>query len=914
MRPRCRQPTPVKAAPRQALRLWKQHVARRQPQRPHPGWPTVDPHAPLRDDVRLLGDLLGRVLREQEGEDTYALVEQVRRAAKAARTGNRQAADALVQRLGELAPEGAVVVVRAFSLFLSLANVAEQHHRVRRSREYRRSGAAPQTASLAEAIPRLAAASPERLLETIASIRIELVLTAHPTEAARRTLLRQQARIAARLAELDRSDLLPEERASIEADLHRLVTTIWHTDELRRQRPTPEDETRGALAVIESVLWDAIPRLLREIDSQLKTALGGDTGLPTNAVPLRFGSWTGGDRDGNPNVTAATTRRVLLMARWQAASLLAAEVDRLREDLPLQPCSPELRARVGDAREPYRALLRDLGRRLRATQRRIEALLEGATPPDEPHIWSADEVRLDLQLCDHSLRSSGAGVVADGRLLDLLRRLECFGVTLANLDIRQEATRHAEAIDWVAGELGLGSYLDLDEPGRQSFLLARLEENGTQLPDPTRAPDGVRADLETFQLLAEGTEGLGAYVISMAANPSDVLAVEYLQRAAGVAQPLRVVPLFETLADLQKAARVTAELLAVPWYRERLRSAGNRQEIMIGYSDSAKDAGILAAAWALYRAQEDLVAACADAGVELTLFHGRGGTVGRGGGPAHAAILAQPPGSVGGTLRVTEQGEVIQARFGLPGVADRTLETYVAAVLEATLVTPPQPQPSWRAAMDRLATDARDSYRTTVGDPQFLDYFDAVTPVQEIGLMKIGSRPARRHAGGGLQHLRAIPWVFGWTQNRLNLPAWLGVDAALASARNRGEDLAPMRAWPFWRTTLDLLEMGLAKADTQVAAHYEEYLAPTQLHPLGRQLRHRLRAAAEEVRLAGGRQQLLETNPVLARSIAVRNPYVDPIHLLQAPLLRRFRAGDTALEEAVLRTLGGIAAGLRNTG
>ncbi len=880
----------------------------------------MDPHAPLRDDVRLLGDLLGRVLREQEGEETYALVEQVRRAAKAARAGDRNAADKLLQRLGELPSDQAVVVVRAFSLFLSLANVAEQHHRVRRRREYRRSGAAPQKASLAEAIPRLAAAAgPDALMEAVAATRIELVLTAHPTEATRRTLLRQQARLAARLAERDRPDLLADERAAIEADLHRLVTTMWHTDELRRQRPTPEDEARGALAVIESVLWDAVPRILRELDSQLKASLGADHGLPPNAVPVRFGSWTGGDRDGNPNVTAATTARTLLLARWQAASLLATEVDRLREELSLQPCSAELRARVGSAREPYRALLRDLAGRLRATQRRIVALLGDGQPADEPHVWSADEVRQDLLLCDRSLRASGAAVVAEGRLQDLLRRLECFGVTLVNLDIRQEAARHADVIDWMARRAGLdppGGYAALDEPGRQRFLLDGLEAGVPALPDAADAPDGVRADIDTLRLLAKGTEGLGAYVISMAANPSDILAVEYLQRAAGVADTdaLRVVPLFETLADLEGAARVMAALLDIPWYRQRLQAAGNRQEVMIGYSDSAKDAGILAAAWALYRAQEELVAACTAAGVELTLFHGRGGTVGRGGGPAHAAILAQPPGSVGGTLRVTEQGEVIQARFGLPGVADRTLETYVTAVLEATLVEPPPPQPAWRQAMDRLAADARDSYRNTVSDPQFLAYFEAVTPVGEIGLMKIGSRPARRHQGGGLKHLRAIPWVFGWTQNRLNLPAWLGVDEALAKAAERAEDLAPMRAWPFWRTTLDLIAMGLAKADAQAAAHYEECLAPEALHPLGRSLRRRLRAAEEQILRAGGRDELLEATPVLARSIAERNPDVDPIHLLQAPLLARFRAGDAALEEAVLRTLGGIAAGLRNTG
>ncbi|MBW3581744.1 MAG: phosphoenolpyruvate carboxylase [Euryarchaeota archaeon] len=874
-----------------------------------------DPHAPLRDNVRLLGDVLGRTLREQEGAALYELVEAVRKAAKEARTTGGPS-EALLARLMSLDTDDAVAVARAFAQFLTLANIAEQHHRVRRRREHRRAGSPPQRASLPEAFARLleAGVAPEALHRAAVSMRLELVLTAHPTEMTRRTLVRKHQRVARLLAELDHVDLVAPERAALHEALRREVLAMWRTDELRRDRPTPEDEARAGYAVIEQTLWEVLPRHLRLLDAELRTLVG--EGLPIDAAPFRIGSWIGGDRDGNPRVTPEVTRRVLLLARWLAADLYLRDLDALRDELSFQDASAELRAVVGDVHEPYRALLRTLRRKLVATRRAIERRLDGEAPVAAETVERAADLWEPLHLAWRSLHETGAGLVADARLLDVLRRIACFGTTLVSLDVRQESDRHAEAVAWLAEKNGVQDYLEQDEEGRQTFLVERL---GTR-PDVSwsEAPDEVRDVLETCRIIAEdGPEGFGAYVISMARRPSDVLAVVWLQEVAGVAHPLRVVPLFETEDDLRHAGGTLDALLSVPAYRDIVRQAGDHVEVMIGYSDSAKDAGILAASWALYRAQEELVAVARRHGVRLTLFHGRGGTVGRGGGPAHAAILAQPPGSVDGTLRVTEQGEVVQSRFGLPGIAMRSLETYTTAVLEATLAPADSPSPEWRAAMERLAEWSRSAYREVLRSDGFVDYFRAATPVEELDRLNIGSRPAKRR-GGGLESLRAIPWVFAWTQNRLMVPAWLGVGDALGRAEEEGlegtvREMAD--GWPFFRTLLDLLEMGLAKADRGVARLYDTRLVTDPTRTVGADLFARFDQTFEAVQKAAGHGRVLEDNPVLERSIAVRNPYVDPLNLLQVALLERVRASDDPrLVEALLRTMGGVAAGMRNTG
>ncbi|HMF95688.1 MAG TPA: phosphoenolpyruvate carboxylase [Vicinamibacterales bacterium] len=893
-----------------------------------------DPHAALRDDVRLLGTLLGDTLRARAGDDLFRQIERVRALAKSAHEGDRSGFDRLANLLRELPLGAAVPIARAFSHFLALANIAEQHHRVRRRREYARAGRTPQPGSCEEAFPRLLAAgvTSRALTAAVGALRIELVLTAHPTEIARRTVLQAQHRIADTLALRDRTDLTAVEQEDAIDTLRREIAILWETEEGRDRPVSPLDEVRAGLVVFEQTLWDAVPRYLRALDRALHAATGDS--LPLDATPIRFGSWIGGDRDGNPNVTPDVTRQATWLARWMAADLYAREIKALRVELSLTDASDELRARVPRAPEPYRALLRELVLRLAATLHWARAQLDG--PHDRPvgfdpapYLDVADFLE-PLDLCYRSLVGTGNRLIADGRLTDILRRVAVFGLTLAPLDLRQESSRHAQAIAWVAAVRRLGAYADADEPSRVALLTSLLEHAPSPIADEelANAPDSVRDVFDTVRMAAAlHPDSLGAYVVTMTHQASDVLAVELLQRLAGNRRPQRVVPLLETADDLRRAGLVLDDLLAIPWYRQRVRDhgetrggPGSRLEVMVGYSDSAKDAGRFAAAWALYRAQEEIVARCHAHGVAVTLFHGRGGSIGRGGGPTYLAIQSQPPGSVDGTLRVTEQGEMIQAKFGLVDIAVRTLEVYTTATLEAVLTPAADPDPSWRGAMDRLFDEARTAYRAVVHEnPRFVDYFRTATPEPELRTISIGSRPARRAVGGGVESLRAIPWQFAWTQTRLLLASWLGTEAALESAftRGEGECLRTMYArWPFFRSTLDVIEMVLAKADGRIAGEYDRRLVPRDLTPLGHDLRARLARAIDAVLHVTGHRELVETNRVLRRSIDTRNPYVDPINLVQIELLNRLRQSPESqeLRRAFVITVNGIAAGMRNTG
>jgi phosphoenolpyruvate carboxylase len=811
-------------------------------------------------------------------------------------------------------------VARAFAHFLHLANIAEQHHRIRRRRAYQRDPtAAPQRGSCEEAFARLLAdgVGPEVLQRALGSLQIELVLTAHPTEIARRTLVQKYNRIAESLAVRDRDDLTTPEREAVEAALLQEIMSAWGTREVAQLQPHPLEEVRSGLIVFEESLWDAVPRYLRGVDRALRAATG--SALPLERAPVRFGSWIGGDRDGNPNVTPDVTRRACLLARWLAATLYEKEVSDLRDELSMSTASPELLASVGDHAEPYRKLLRDVLVRLRATRAWAEASLEADKDqeiPSEAYLDS-EQLAIPLRLCRKSLTASGFGRVADGRLADILRRVATFGVTLAPLDIRQEASRHTEALSAILAHAGRGDYQAMDESARVALLARELAAATITSFPMFGASPRVQDVIDTFRTIAAIPDGsLGAYVITMTSQPSDVLAVAVLQQIAGVRRPLRIVPLFETSRDLQQAADILDGLLTVDGYRRR---SGGRQEVMIGYSDSAKDVGRLAATWDLYTAQETLVACGRRHGVEITLFHGRGGSIGRGGGPTHLAFLSQPAGSLGGALRVTEQGEMLQVLFGLPDIAIRTLDVYTTSTLEAWLQPPRPARPEWRALMGELHDAARAAYRAIVyDDPTFLDYFRNATPVSELSSMNIGSRPAQRGTAEGVAGLRAIPWQFAWTQTRLLLGAWLGVEEALEQAFARGERdlLREMYAnWPPFRAVIDLTEMVLAKTDGRIAAEYDRRLIPPEMQPVGIDLRSRLTRAAAAVLSVTGHRELVESDPVLRRSIDVRNPYVDPINLVQIELLRRVRSQpDERLRAALHVTINGVAAGMRNTG
>ncbi len=891
---------------------------------------TNDPHAPLRDDVRLLGSLLGDTLREQESQAFFDKVERIRRLGKQARDGDSAARSELTRVLSGLSDAELLPVSRAFTQFLNLANIAEQYHRVRRRRAHQwRQDEPPQPGSVRELFQRLREknSSPQSIAQAVADLNIELVLTAHPTEISRRTLIQKYDAIADCLERLDHGALTPVEREQELTVLRRHIISAWHTDEIRQHRPTPVDEAKWGFTVIEQTLWKAMPDFLREFDAALLDATGEH--LPVEKSPIRFASWMGGDRDGNPNVTHAVTREVLLLARWMAADLFWRDIDTLRADLSMDDCTPALRERVGpDSREPYRDLLREVRHRLALTRAWADAALHDAHADTTDIYHHSAELMEPLRLCHDSLCATGQEAIANGDLLDVMRRVACFGVELLRLDIRQESDRHTATLDAITTYLGLGSYAAWSESERQAFLLRELQNPRPLLPEhPHSAPDAallsadVQEVLATFRVLAQQpSDSLGAYVISMAESPSDVLAVMLLQQKAEMPRLLRVVPLFETLSDLDGAAACIDALLSIPWYRD---SIGGHQEVMIGYSDSAKDAGFLTANWAQYRAQEALTEVAERHGIRLTLFHGRGGSISRGGAPTHQALLSQPPGSVRGSIRVTEQGEMIRFKFGMKGIAIRNLDLYASATLEASLLPPPAPRPEWRALMNEMTAISLAVYRETVsGTPDFVRYLRTVTPETELQMLPLGSRPAKRKPSGGVESLRAIPWVFAWTQVRLMLPAWMGTGRALNTAMDTGKEalVREMQSdWPYFHAVLDMLEMVLAKADPAIVAYYEERLAgdDARLRELGTELRQRLLITIAALQRVYQGRQLLENNPVLKRSITVRTPYIEPLHMLQAEIMHRRRlAGeqDKSYDHALMVTIAGIAAGLRNTG
>lgn len=872
-----------------------------------PGYPR------LRGNVSLLGRILGDTVAAAEGDDFLALIERIRGLSKGARDGVESDHDALLDQLRSLDNDQLVPVARAFAQFLNLANIADQQHLVSRDMDPLLSASRNLSSSLKELAEE--GISPEAIADTIAELKIELVLTAHPTEITRRTLIHKHSEIGDCLGQLELGGLTERERNQLQSRLRELVAQIWYGDDFRLERPSPVDEAKWGFAVVEESLWWAVPEFMRRLDASLQEHCG--QALPLEAAPVSFVSWMGGDRDGNPNVTATVTREVLLLSRWQAVELYLGDVSRLLEELSMTRSSERLQAMTNGAHEPYRAVLRDLRGLLRRTRDAIEAELAGELPPEGEILVDVDQLWQPLEACYQSLLDCGMEIIARGTLLDVLRRVRCFGVHLVRHDIRQDSARHTEVLSELTTYLGLGDYEGWDEDARQAFLLRELGSRRPLIPRNWRPGADVQEVLDTCAVVAEQPrDALGAYVISMARQPSDVLAVHLLLQDAGVQGNLPVAPLFETLDDLSRAKQVVERLLGDSWYRGHI---DGQMMVMIGYSDSAKDAGVLAASWAQYRAQEELLQACGSRGVELTLFHGRGGTIGRGGAPAREALLSQPPGSLKNGLRVTEQGEMIRTKLGWTSLAVKTLALYTVAICRANLMTPPAPNDQWRQTMDTLSERSCEAYRAVIrGEPDFVPYFRWATPEQELGKLPLGSRPARRKSGGGIESLRAIPWIFAWSQNRLMLPAWLGAGEALGELLAKGEDevLQEMaRNWPFFATRLSMLEMVFAKSDTGLSAYYDERLVPAELQSIGERLREQLGRDMQTVLMLNGSEQLLSNQPWTAESIRLRNIYTDPLNFLQAELLLRNRQQpQPELERAIMVTIAGIAAGMRNTG
>jgi phosphoenolpyruvate carboxylase len=912
-----------------------------------------DKDARLAEDIRLLGRVLGDTIRAYEGEEAFRRIEEIRRLAVASRRREDvESRRALGRQLDALSDEQAVAVVRAFSYFSLLANIAEDRHHIRRHRENLRAGAAPLPSTMrglfAEARER--GTSRAEAVRQLSAIRVQPVLTAHPTEVQRKSTLDGQLAIAEGLARIDSADALPGEVERATEGLRRVIATLWQTRMLRGVRLNVRDEIENALAYFSYTFIEAIPALTCDAED-LVAALPGEGPRPELPPLVTVGSWVGGDRDGNPYVTAEMLEAAFRRQAGIALEHYLAQVHALGAELPLSELlarvTPQLAAlaeRSPDrsphrAGEPYRRALTGIYARLAAT---AEAL--GVSGQHRSAVGSAEPYRdahallADLAVIDASLRGGGSALLADGRLRMLRKAVRAFGFHLAPLDLRQNSDIHEVVVAELLAQAGVEpAYASLEEPARERLLLAELRSPRMLLTTFGRYSDLAQGELAILQAAARahlrlGPEAIAQYVISKTASLSDLLEVAVLLKEAGLLTPgarpatrIQVVPLFETIADLQGAAATMRRWFALPESRALVASLGDVQEVMLGYSDSNKDGGYVTSNWELYKAETELVRVFAEAGVRLRFFHGRGGTVGRGGGPSYDAILAQPPGSVQGELRLTEQGEVIAGKYANREIGRRNLEALFAATVRASLeqAAPPE-HADFESAMEELSRDAMAAYRDLVyGTEGFVDYFRATTPIGEIAELNIGSRPASRKASNRIEDLRAIPWVFSWAQCRVMLPGWYGFGAAVrAFGERRGtagsQLLARMwREWPFFRAMLSNLDMLLAKTDLSVAERYRELAAgQPAADAIFARIRGELDATVKALFAITGASAFLESNPALARSIRNRFPYLDPLNHLQLELLKRHRAGDTQerVRNGIHLSINGLAAGLRNSG
>ncbi|MEM5509919.1 phosphoenolpyruvate carboxylase [Pseudoalteromonas sp. AS71] len=877
-------------------------------------------YAALRGNVNLLGQLLGQTIKDAQGQAILDKVEEIRALSKSSRSGNEDDRQALIDVLHALSDEELLPVARSFNHFLNLANVAEQFHTVSRFNDVGLGQQNPLTQTLKTLATKAEQGQLDsnHLAETLSKLHINLVLTAHPTEVTRRTIINKHVELSDCLASLERKDNLVQERDNILNRIEQLISQAWHTDDIRRSRPTPVDEAKWGYAVIENSLWHAVPRFLREFSANVKDQLSLE--LPIDYCPIEFTSWMGGDRDGNPFVTSQVTKEVLDHGRWMALNLYIQDLKTLCAELSMSDASDELIELAGQEFEPYRAVIKKLKNQVAETVAHLGAKIKNKRSDSQDLITDINQLKHPVEVCYRSLLKCNMKVVADGLLLDLLHRINSFGLRLAKLDVRQDSSRHGDVFSELTRYLGLGDYNQWQEQDKQAFLLAELNSRRPLIPKHWQPSPDVQEVLDTFDVIAKQDEAtFGLYIISMARTASDILAVQLLLKESGCSFDLPVAPLFETLDDLNAGSDVITTLLDNVWYRGHIK---NTQNVMIGYSDSAKDAGMMAAGWAQYEAMDKLVQLADARGIELVLFHGRGGTVGRGGAPAAQALHSQPPGSLKGGLRVTEQGEMIRFKFGLPDVALQSLNIYAGAVLQSNLLPPPEPKPEWREVMKLISEESCEHYRNVVRhDENFVPYFRMATPELELSKLPLGSRPAKRNPNGGVESLRAIPWIFAWSQNRLMLPAWLGALTGLKAALNKygAETLNEMSLqWPFFRSRLEMLEMVFSKADCWLSEHYDNALVEDMYKPLGVTLRKELQEAISLVQSLSPQKSLLAEQPWIKESISLRNPYTDPLNLLQVELLRRARSqekhSEGDIDNALMITMTGIAAGMRNTG
>jgi phosphoenolpyruvate carboxylase len=745
------------------------------------------------------------------------------------------------------------------------------------------------------------------------------VLTAHPTEVKRRTLIQKYHKIIEILEERDLLKDYPSKLKALDKNLYDEFTIIWNTDDLKRVKPSPFDEARWGLAIIEDSLWDTIPKVYRRLNSIFVQNM--DKGLPKNFNPIEFGSWMGGDRDGNPNVTAKVTKEVILLSRWEAAKLYEKSLTKIIRSYSMEKCSKKILRKTGKSYEPYRVFLRPLRNQMRATHRMIEQYLINKKPLDQKKLLgSKEEILKPLRVVRQSLEQNNNENLASGELLDLMRRAKCFGINLAKLDIRQESSRHSQLIGEFVKKKYNKDYLKLSEKEKIDFLKSKLNSKKNIINKFQFKNKENKEVWSTFNTLSEEpSECLGAYVISMTSSASDILSVSFLQKEAKIQNKLRVVPLFETLDDLINAKLIMENLFSHKWYRNLIK---HKQEVMIGYSDSSKDAGKICASWHQYKAQEEIVKLGNKYKIDITFFHGRGGSAGRGGGPIQATLRSLPPYSVNGKIRITDQGEVIQQKYGYEPLAKYNLCSYIGAVSQASLNPPPQPKNSWRTLIEKMAEISKSSYRKNINqNSDFIKYFKTVTPHVSLSKLSIGSRPSKRKNVDNIQSLRAIPWVFAWTQIRLMLPAWLGSAEALryANIKEFRKTLYDMeRNWPFFNSMLDILDMVISKVDPDISKIYEEYLADDKLKRVGKKLRFQFEVI-KKLNKEITPNEIIKARKQFRTSVVVRSIYSEVLNIIQPIVIKKIKTNKNNLDkkylnDALLTSIAGISAAMKNTG
>ena len=885
------------------------------------------PTKSLKEDVRYLGNILGRVIKEQEGIKFFNLVEKVRLLSKAniVNKNKKNAFKNISKKIKKLSPSNIFKLARAFTHFMNFINLAESIDASRRLDEYENSKKKQTIKNIFieeifENIFKNTKIPSSKVYNIAKNLNIGVVLTAHPTEVKRRTLIQKYNKITEILEQRDLLKKYPSKIINLDKKLYDEFTIIWNTDDLKRKRPTPVEEARWGLAIIEDSLWESIPKVYRRLNNIFLKNMG--KGLPKNFNPIEFGSWMGGDRDGNPNVTSETTREVILLSRWEASKLYEKELTKLIRSLSMEKCSKKILKKTGKTFEPYRVFLRPLRNKIRLTHSLIEQHLLNKKPLDKKKLLSSrEEILKPLRVVRESLEQSQSENIASGDLLDLMRRTKCFGINLARLDIRQESSRHTQLISELLKKKYKINYLKWSEDRKLNFLSSKIKSKKNLINNFVFKNKENKEVWNTFNILAdEPNECLGAYVISMTSLASDILSVALLQKESKIKNKLRIVPLFETLDDLINAKSIMKKLFSLSWYR---KSINHNQEIMIGYSDSSKDAGKLSASWHQYKLQEEIIKLAKQYKINITFFHGRGGTAGRGGGPIQATLRSQPPNSVNGKIRITDQGEVIQQKYGYEPLAKYNLCSYIGAVMQATLVPPPYPKKNWRKLIEKMSQISTSSYQKNINqNSDFIRYFKTITPHISLGKLSIGSRPSKRKNVDNIKSLRAIPWVFAWTQIRLMLPAWLGTAEALrySSIKKFRKILYDMeKNWPFFNSTMDILDMVISKVDPEISKIYEENLGDKKLKRVGKKLRFQFEAI-KQLNKNITPIEIIKARKEFRTSVIVRNIYSEVLNIIQATVMKKisnkkYKSNQKKyLNDALMTSIAGISAAMKNTG